>query len=137
MIAPRSVANHAPVSHALKVLLLSLAVSAIAGCAHERPQQTWTFAVSGDSRDCGNTVMPAMARGARKAGARFYWHLGDLRKIRAPDFDFVHEQRFSGHLPSMDEYLTMAWPDFLEHQVMPQSGGSVVIASRTRPIMAS
>jgi hypothetical protein len=91
----------------------------MAGCAHEPPRQAWTFAVSGDSRDCGNTVMPAIARGAREAGASFYWHLGDLRKIRAPDFDFLHERRFAGRPPSTEGYVKMAWPDFMEHQVAP------------------
>jgi hypothetical protein len=111
--------KHASLSYALQLSLWWLGISLVAGCAHERPLQTWTFTVSGDSRDCGNTVMPAIARGTREAGASFYWHLGDLRKIRAPDFDFVHEQRFAGAPPSTDEYVKIAWPDFLEHQVAP------------------
>src|SRR5690242_17514672 len=28
--------------------------------------QPWTFAVSGDSRNCGNIVMPAIAEGAKR-----------------------------------------------------------------------
>jgi hypothetical protein len=111
--------KHASPFYALYRSLLGLGISVMAGCAHEPPRQAWTFAVSGDSRDCGNTVMPAIARGAREAGASFYWHLGDLRKIRAPDFDFLHEGRFAGRPPSTEEYVKMAWPDFLEHQVAP------------------
>jgi len=103
--------------HALFLALLLLHSSMLAGCAHQR--RPWTFAVSGDSRDCGNTVMPAIARGARASGASFYWHLGDLRRIRGIDFDFAHERRFARGLPSEDEYINMAWPDFLEHQVAP------------------
>src|SRR5580658_3918828 len=54
--------------------------------AHASASNTsWTFAVSGDSRDCGDVVMPAIAAGVQKHGAQFYWHLGDLRKIY--DFD--------------------------------------------------
>jgi hypothetical protein len=111
--------KHPSPFHALHRSLLGLGFAVMAGCAHEPPRQAWTFAVSGDSRDCGNTVMPAIARGARAAGASFYWHLGDLRKISAPDFDFLHERRFTGHPPSTGEYVDLAWPDFLEHQVAP------------------
>jgi hypothetical protein len=39
------------------------------------------FAVSGDSRNCGDIAMPAIAAGVRKDGAQFYWHLGDYRAI--------------------------------------------------------
>ena len=39
----------------------------------------WYFAVSGDSRNCGDVVMPGIAAGVIQSGAIFYWHLGDLR----------------------------------------------------------
>src|SRR5450755_5051476 len=42
---------------------------------------TWRFAVSGDSRNCGDIVMPAIAQGVLRDGASFYWHLGDYRAI--------------------------------------------------------
>jgi hypothetical protein len=53
-------------------LLALLSFSALA-------QDTWKFAVSGDSRNCGDIVMPAIAAGVLKSGAEFYWHLGDFR----------------------------------------------------------
>lgn len=82
---------------------------------------SWTFAVSGDSRNCGNIVMPAIAAGARRDGARFYWHLGDLRAIYKVDEDYVAEQRFKNYdyLPSISDYLQTAWSDFNQHEVTP------------------
>ena len=47
--------------------------------------KVWWFAVSGDSRNCGDVVMPAIAKQVREDGASFYWHLGDFRAIY--DFD--------------------------------------------------
>jgi hypothetical protein len=49
----------------------------------------WKFAVSGDSRNCGNIVMPAIAHGVLQSGATFYWHLGDFRAIYTFDEDLV------------------------------------------------
>jgi len=51
----------------------------------------WSFVVSGDSRNCGNVIMPAIAAGVEKNGAAFYWHLGDLRAIYITDEDYQHE----------------------------------------------
>ena len=81
--------------------------------------QPWTFAVSGDSRNCGNLVMPAIAAAVNREGAQFYWHLGDLRRIRGIDEDYVRERRFTATRPGFDDYLRDAWPDFNEHQVKP------------------
>ncbi|MGA9568018.1 MAG: hypothetical protein WBS19_21000, partial [Candidatus Korobacteraceae bacterium] len=44
-------------------------------------QSTWKFAVSGDSRNCGDIVVPAIAQGVLSDGAAFYWDLGDYRAI--------------------------------------------------------
>src|ERR1019366_1919417 len=55
-------------------------------------QQTtgdWTFAVSGDSRNCGDFVMPAIAAKVKAEKDTFYWHLGDFRWITMPDEDFL------------------------------------------------
>src|ERR1700758_3143085 len=52
---------------------------------------TWNFAVSGDSRNCGDVVMPAIAAGAWKNNASFYWHLGDFRKNSDFDEDIQHQ----------------------------------------------
>ena len=60
--------------------------------------QTWSFAVSGDSRNCGDVIMPAIAADAIKHNAAFYWHLGDLRKISGPDQDFIEERTQQDHI---------------------------------------
>jgi hypothetical protein len=64
--------------------------------SHSRPAKAasaepWKFAVSGDSRNCGDVVMPGIAAGVRKSGAAFYWHLGDFRKITDVDEDIQHQ----------------------------------------------
>jgi hypothetical protein len=75
----------------------------------------WHFAVSGDSRNCGDVVMPAIAAGARANQAAFYWHLGDLRAINDFDEDFhaLHPKA------SIAEYLSTAWIDFERNQLDP------------------
>ena len=72
---------------------LVLALSAwTQGADTSNSAQTWSFAVSGDSRNCGDVIMPAIAADAIKHNAAFYWHLGDLRKISGPDQDFIEER---------------------------------------------
>jgi hypothetical protein len=72
----------------------------------------WKFAVSGDSRNCGDIVMPAIAHGVRHSGAEFYWHLGDFRAIYAYDEDM-------GPQTNIAAYEAKAWPDFIQHQLDP------------------
>ncbi len=81
--------------------------------------QTWYFAVSGDSRNCGDVVMPAIAADASKHNVAFYWHLGDLRKISAPDEDFIQEQAQKGTPADLAMYEKHAWDDFIENQITP------------------
>ena len=105
------------VSAAVCVAMLSLW-----GCGRPLVRESaapWTFAVSGDSRNCGNVVMPAIAEGAKNDHAVFYWHLGDLRAIYKIDEDFAAEDRFQApsQLPTKKEYQSQAWPDFTQHQV--------------------
>ncbi|HTS49892.1 MAG TPA: hypothetical protein VMH05_18215 [Bryobacteraceae bacterium] len=82
---------------------------------------SFKFAVSGDSRNCGDVVMPAIASGARRDGAEFYWHLGDFRAIYMFDEDIVPPARLG--LPprpmSISLYESMAWPDFIARQMTP------------------
>jgi len=81
--------------------------------------QTWYFATSGDSRNCGDVVMPAIAADALKHDVSFYWHLGDLRKISAPDEDFIQEQAQKGTPADLGMYEKHAWDDFIENQITP------------------
>jgi len=76
---------------------------------------TWKFAVSGDSRNCGDIVMPAIAAGVLSDGAEFYWHLGDFRAMSKIDEDYRRTHPQAG----MPQYLADAWPDFIQHQLVP------------------
>jgi hypothetical protein len=80
---------------------------------------TWTFAVSGDSRNCGDVVMPAIAADAIQHNVAFYWHLGDLRKISGPDQDFVQEGALAGNPTDLADYENRAWDDFVANQIKP------------------
>ncbi len=84
----------------------------------------WKFAVSGDSRNCGDIVMPAIAASVTKSDAKFYWHLGDLRAIYDFDEDVVPPEKLHLNSPhvTIADYLTKAWPDFIDHQVKPFGG---------------
>ncbi len=53
------------------------------------PEGSWRFIVSGDSRNCGDIVMPAIAAHSTRFAPSFYWHLGDLRAIYAIDEDIA------------------------------------------------
>ena len=75
----------------------------------------WHFAVSGDSRNCGDVVMPSIAVDARAHDAQFYWHLGDLRAIADFDADF----RALHPTANIAEYLGTAWLDFQRSQLEP------------------
>ena len=81
--------------------------------------QTWYFATSGDSRNCGDVVMPAIAADALKHNVAFYWHLGDLRAIYGPDEDFMQERRREGKPTDLAEYEKDAWDDFIANQMKP------------------
>ena len=84
---------------------------------------TWNFVVSGDSRNCGNVVMPAIATAARQNHAEFYWHLGDLRTIQRPDEDYLHEPEHraeaKNELILLANYEKNAWQDFIQQQIVP------------------
>jgi hypothetical protein len=96
--------------------LLTLTTLATAHAGAQTAASPWTFAVSGDSRNCGNFVMPAIAARVRTEGDVFYWHLGDFRWISAPDQDLL-AMLPPGTQLSKSEYQQRAWDDFLEHQM--------------------
>lgn len=79
---------------------------------------TWRFIVSGDSRNCGDVVVPAIAaHSAAYYQPLFYWHLGDLRAIYKIDEDMAAEAQKKGQYLSCKSYLDRAWPDLIEHQI--------------------
>src|SRR5579864_1561068 len=103
-----------------KILLVSLGVCCL-DQAQTPAASAWKFAVSGDSRNCGDVVMPAIAKGVQQNSAEFYWHLGDFRAIYAFDEDMAPPPQLG--LPpkplSVSTYLISAWPDFIARQMSP------------------
>ena len=95
---------------------------------------SWYFAVSGDSRDCGDLIMPRIAQAivdqTSTAPISFYWHLGDFRALYRVDCDIAKRTnpdfRCVKRDPSPDEtteqksaYLKTAWDDFINQQLAP------------------
>src|ERR1022692_4430813 len=99
----------------LALLLLVCATASLVAQQQPNSAASWKFAVSGDSRNCGDIVMPAIAKGVRRDGAAFYWHLGDYRAIYTFDEDYLHTHPDS----TISDYLAAAWPDFIQHQLQP------------------
>ena len=85
----------------------------------EKAVPPWTFVLSGDSRNCGDLIMPVIARRALAARARFYWHLGDLRALFQVDEDYAGLHRKAPESLTMEAYTKAAWADFEQHQVAP------------------
>jgi len=84
------------------------------------PADSWRFIVSGDSRNCGDLIMPAIAaHSAKYFQPAFYWHLGDLRAIYMVDEDMAFADETDGHKLACTDYVKRAWPDFIEHQIYP------------------
>jgi len=93
--------------------------SAGSGRPGESTEATWNFAASGDSRNCGDVVMPAIAADALKHHPAFYWHLGDLRATYTFDEDMLHEPEHVAHPMTISDYLGGEWADFVENQIQP------------------
>jgi hypothetical protein len=98
-------------------LLLLLAMKPAA--AQQAAGGTWRFVASGDSRNCGDVVMPGIAETAKKNQAAFYWHLGDLRLTTGFDEDIQHQPENIKKPLSIFDYEKIAWPDFIESQIAP------------------
>jgi len=102
-----------------QVLALGLGITAAASasvCAAQNAGSTWTFAVSGDSRNCGDFVMPAIAAKVKAENDAFYWHLGDFRWMSQPDQDLLAMLPAGTEL-SKSAYQERAWDDFITHQM--------------------
>jgi hypothetical protein len=81
------------------------------------PSTTWNFAVSGDSRNCGDVTMPAIAAGVAQDHAAFYWHLGDFRKLSDFDEDMQHQPKNIASPNIICTYLGSAREDFLKNPI--------------------
>jgi hypothetical protein len=118
---------------------------------------SWYFAVSGDSRDCGDLIMPKIAQtiahNKQNEPVDFYWHLGDLRALYRFDCDMMKSKDPSFQCPpeifaanktdaKKEEYLANAWPDYINSQIAPFEkinlpfylgiGNHELVAPRTR-----
>jgi hypothetical protein len=101
------------------ILSLALGLAPQAANAQQSSEGAWHFLVSGDSRNCGDVVMPGIAETAKKNQAAFYWHLGDLRRISEADEDIQHQPEHLAKPMAMDEYLSIAWQDYIDSQIAP------------------
>ncbi|HEX4230423.1 MAG TPA: metallophosphoesterase [Bryobacteraceae bacterium] len=97
------------------LLILSLLLCSATLHAKDR----WRFIVSGDSRNCGDTVMPEIAAAAAQNRAQFYWHLGDFRAIYMVDEDYAAEHKISNPKDPavLAAYQKDAWSDFTINQL--------------------
>src|SRR5271156_2367711 len=109
-----------PVSNLATVLALTifLATPASSFAQSAPPAQTaqanpsaapWNFAVSGDSRNCGDVIMPGISVSVAKDNAAFYWHLGDFRKLSDFDEDLQHQPKYLASPLSISTYEAIAW----------------------------
>ena len=99
----------------LALLLVLFVPGSLGAQGQANSTGTWKFAVSGDSRNCGDIVMPAIAQGVLRDGAAFYWHLGDYRAMSNFDEDYLRTHPAS----TISNYFANAWPDFIQHQLLP------------------
>jgi hypothetical protein len=107
-----------------RILLAIASVFALALLPHPATAQqssdgTWRFLASGDSRNCGDVVMPGIAETAKKNQVAFYWHLGDLRLTSNFDEDIAHQPEHIAKPLSITEYYNIEWPDYIESQIKP------------------
>ncbi len=106
--------------HLLAIALVAISLLAMRPAAAQQPSSgPWHFVASGDSRNCGDVVMPGIAETAKKNQAAFYWHLGDLRVISTFDEDIQHQPEHIAKPLSISEYENIAWPDFIDSQIVP------------------
>src|SRR5262249_4648373 len=80
-------------------LSLALLLVSCGAAAEQSPGAAWKFVVGGDSRNCGDVVMPAVAAGAKFARAAFYWHLGGYPAPTGFDPDLREARRVAGERP--------------------------------------
>ncbi|MGB6687794.1 MAG: metallophosphoesterase [Terracidiphilus sp.] len=100
----------------LQLVLFAAAVLVLPAAHPQSAGATWSFAVSGDGRNCGDFVMPAIAAKVKAESDKFYWHLGDFRWMSQPDQDLL-AMLPAGTKLSKSEYQQRAWDDFLTHQM--------------------
>src|ERR1700733_7087876 len=101
------------------MLVFAFGATPYSASAQQSPAGTWRFLASGDSRNCGDVVMPEIAETAKKNQAAFYWHLGDLRATYTFDEDIQHQPEHLAKPLSITDYENVEWPDYIESQIAP------------------
>lgn len=91
------------------------------------PEGSWRFIASGDSRNCGDVVIPAIAAHSAQFSPSFYWHLGDLRAIYKIDEDMAFEAENHGQTLTCDDYERRAWNDYVESQIAAFAGATFYV----------
>ena len=113
--------------YAVVILLFAIAAFAQPATPPQSPVAPWNFVVAGDSRNCGDVIMPAIAQGAKRNNAQFYWHLGDWRAIYTFDEDMVQALLMENNALApakqktlhLDGYLRSAFQDAIANQLGP------------------
>src|SRR5258708_20319928 len=98
------------------VFIVIVSLPVLSASPKDSPE-SWTFAVSGDSRNCGDVVMPAISADALKHNVAFYWHLGDLRAIYGPDQDYIQEKNPVCKPTDLPHYEKHAWNASFQNQL--------------------
>jgi hypothetical protein len=101
------------------LLTVALCFAALPTWAQSTGTGTWRFLASGDSRNCGDVVMPGIAETAKQNQVAFYWHLGDLRRTSGEDEDIAHQPEYVAKPLDVAGYETIEWPDYIESQIKP------------------
>jgi hypothetical protein len=97
------------------LIVMPFALAQSSPAQESKSSEAWHFAVSGDSRNCGDVVMPAIAEKVRAEHAAFYWHLGDYRAI----YDFDQDIKTRNPTINVITYESSAWKDFIDRQLKP------------------
>src|SRR5579864_8150367 len=100
-------------------IIFGLAPAVQTASAQQPAGGAWRFLASGDSRNCGDVVMPGIAETERKNQVAFYWHLGDLRLTSNFDEDIAHQPEHIAKPLTITEYESIEWPDYIESQIAP------------------
>jgi len=74
--------------------------------------------------------MPLLPPACSLTALHFYWHLGDFRAMSKID-----EELTAVLIPQagMPQYLADAWPDFIQHQLVPFGQATCVLVHRKSP----
>lgn len=112
--------------HAAAVFLLPIAAFAQSSTP-PAATASWNFVVAGDSRNCGDVIMPAIAQGAKNNYAKFYWHLGDWRAIYKYDEDMEQAAKLAKKPLQVQTYLMAAFEDAVDNQLGPFDNANIPV----------